>query len=94
MKVQARSPAQLPKDHEVKPVSQLTDHFEGLGSKVGDEFHVLKHTKWMTNSEELAKALDRWCTNKTGGPYQVHIQLIGGVANMRLNIQCDLFVQS
>ncbi|CAK0904033.1 unnamed protein product, partial [Prorocentrum cordatum] len=48
--------------------------------KVSGERHVLMQTRWMTNSEELAKALDRWCANRTGGPYNVHMQVVGGAA--------------
>jgi len=40
-----------------------------------------KRTKWVTNSRKLAEALDGWCTNQTGGPYHVHMQLIGGIAH-------------
>eukprot|EP00972_Heterocapsa_arctica_P098001 14459057-Heterocapsa_arctica.AAC.1 len=49
-------------------------HIVGL-----DATCVLEKTKWITNSREIAGALDR-CRNHDGGPPHQHLHLIGGIA--------------
>eukprot|EP00435_Cladocopium_sp_Y103_P033123 s170_g8.t1 len=43
---------------------------------------VYKPTKFITNSIEIAKILDKHCLNRRGGPVHRHISLIGGLAHL------------
>ena len=56
----------------------------GMGLEVPKQGRglVYKATKFVTNSKEVAKLLDRHCTNRTGGPLHRHISLIGGLAHL------------
>ena len=56
----------------------------GMGLEVPKQGRglVYKATKFVTNSKEVAKLLDRCCTNRTGGPLHRHISLIGGLAHL------------
>ena len=43
---------------------------------------VYKMTRWITNSREIAEVLDKYCTNRRGGPIHRHVPLLGGIARL------------
>jgi len=77
-------------DPEVQALQQMHGVFtvKGPMCRWGMEFHipgrensvVFKETKWVTNSRQIAKALDWWCGNKEGGVPHRHLHLVGGIA--------------
>ncbi len=53
-----------------------------LRTKKQGDGYVYKPTRFVTNSVEIAKILDRHCANRRGGPIHRHVSLIGGLAQL------------
>ena len=53
-----------------------------IGSSKKGRGKVYKMTRWITNSREIAKVLDKYCTNRRGGPIHRHVPLVGGIARL------------